>query len=53
MAEPINGRVRKNLEVSFLVLTRPSLDEQIVSKNFLLFQTVLNDNFLLLVCDYV
>ena len=38
MAEPINDRVRKNLEVSFLVLTRTSLDEQIVSKNFFYFK---------------
>ena len=28
MAAPINDRVRKNLEASFIALTRPSLNEK-------------------------
>ena len=38
MAAPINNRVRKNLEVSFIALSRPSLNEKIDSKNLLLFR---------------
>ena len=34
----INDRVRKNIEVSFLAVSRPSLNEQIDSKMLLLFQ---------------
>ena len=32
MTAPINDRVRKNLEASFIALIRPSLTEQIESK---------------------
>ena len=38
MAAPINDRDRKNLEVSFIALSRPSLNEQIDPKKLLLFQ---------------
>ena len=34
---PINDRVRRNLEASFIALGRPSLNEQIDSKKLLLF----------------
>ena len=37
MAAPINDCVRKNLEASFIALSRPSLNEQIDSKKLLLF----------------
>ena len=39
MAAPINDRVKKNLEASFIALSRPSLNEQIESKKLLLFQS--------------
>ena len=35
---PINDRVRKNLEASFIALSRPSLNEQIDTKKLLLFR---------------
>ena len=38
MAAPINDPVRKNLEVSFIVLSRPSLNKQIDSKKLPLFR---------------
>ena len=38
IAGPINDRVRKNLEASFIALSRPSLNEHIDSKKLLLFQ---------------
>ena len=38
MTAPINDRVRKNLEASFIALSRPSLNEQIDAKKLLLFQ---------------
>ena len=38
MAAPINDRMRKNLEVSFVALSRSSLNEQIDSKKLLLFR---------------
>ena len=38
MAAPFNDRVRKNLEVSFIALSRPSLNEQIDPKKLLLFR---------------
>ena len=38
MAAPINNRVRKNLEASFIALSRPSSNEKIDSKNLLLFR---------------
>ena len=34
---PINDRVKRNLEASFIALSRPSLNEQIDSKKLLLF----------------
>ena len=36
MAAPINDRARKNLEASFIALSRPSLNEQIDSKKLIL-----------------
>ena len=36
MTAPIDDRVRKNLEVSFIVFSRPSLNEQIDAKKLLL-----------------
>ena len=38
IAAPINDHVRKNLDASFIVLSRPSLNEHIDSKKLLLFQ---------------
>ena len=38
MAAPINDRLRKNLEASFIALSRPSLNEQIDAKTLLLFR---------------
>ena len=38
MTAPINDRVRKNLEVSFIALSRPSMNEQIDAKKLLLFR---------------
>ena len=38
MAALINDRVRKNLEASFISLSRPSLNEEIDSKKLLLFR---------------
>ena len=38
MTAPINDRARKNLEASFIVLRRPSLNEQIDAKKLLLFR---------------
>ena len=38
MTAPINDRVTKNLEASFMVLSRPSLNEQIDSKKLLQFR---------------
>ena len=38
MAAPINDRVRKNLEASFIALSRPSLNEQIDANTLLLFR---------------
>ena len=38
MAAPINDPVRKNLEASFIVLSRPSLNKQIDSKKLSLFR---------------
>ena len=38
MAAPINDRVRKSLEASFIALSRPSLNEQIDPKKLLLFR---------------
>ena len=37
MPVPINDRVRKNFEASFIALSRQSLNEQIDSKKLLLF----------------
>ena len=37
MPVPINDRVKKNLEASFIALSRQSLNEQIDSKKLLLF----------------
>ena len=37
MTVPINDRVRKHLEASFIVLSRLSLNEQIDSEKLLLF----------------
>ena len=53
MAAPINDRVRKNFEAQFVALSRLSLNEQIDSKKLLLFQKVLHDNYVLLICIYV
>ena len=38
MTAPINDRVRKNFEASFIALSRPSLNEQIDAKKLLLFR---------------
>ena len=38
MTASINDRVRKNLEASFIAVSRPSLNEQIDAKKLLLFQ---------------
>ena len=38
MAAPINDRVRKSLEASFIALSRPSLNEQVDPKKLLLFR---------------
>ena len=38
MTAPINDRARKNLEASFIALSRPSLNEQIDAKKLLLFR---------------
>ena len=38
MTAPINDRVRKNLEASFIALSRVSLNEQIDAKKLLLFR---------------
>ena len=38
MAAPISDRVRKNLEASFIAISRPSLNEEIDSKKLLLFR---------------
>ena len=37
-AAPVTDRVRKNLEASFIALSRPSLNEQIDSKKLILFR---------------
>ena len=38
MTAPINDHMRKNLEATFIALTRPSLNEQIDEKKLLLFR---------------
>ena len=38
MTASINDRLRKNLEASFIAVSRPSLNEQIDAKKLLLFQ---------------
>ena len=38
MTAPINDHARKNLEVPFIALSRPSLNEQINAKKLLLFR---------------
>ena len=38
MTAPINDRVTKNLEASFIALSRPYLNEQIDAKKALLFR---------------
>ena len=38
MAAPINDGVRKNLEASFIALSRPSLNKEIDLEKLLLFQ---------------
>ena len=53
MNAPINDRARKNLEASFIALSRPSLNEQIDAKKLLLFRNGGHDNFILLICNYV
>ena len=40
MTGPINDRVRRNLEASFIVLSRPSLNEKIDAKKLLLFRNI-------------
>ena len=42
---PINDRVRKNLKVSFIALSRPSLNEQTDSKKLLLFRNGVTSQF--------
>ena len=39
MTASVNDRVRKNLEASFIAISRPSLNEQIDAKKLLLFQS--------------
>ena len=38
MTAPINDRVRKNLEASFIALSKPSFNEQIDTKKLILFR---------------
>ena len=38
MTAPLNDGVRKNLEASFITLSRPSSNEQIDAKKLLLFR---------------
>ena len=45
MTVPINDCVRKNLEVSFIALSRPLPNEQIDSKKLLLFQNCVTWQF--------
>ena len=37
MTAPISDRVRKNLDASFVALSRPSVNEQIDSKKLIIF----------------
>ena len=45
MTAPINDRVRRNLEVSFIALSRPSLNEQVDWKKLLLFRNGVTEKF--------
>ena len=53
MNAPINDCAKQNLEASFIALSGPSLNGQIDSKSYFYFETVLHENFIVLICNYI